>query len=87
MRIALPLFASILVVPTQHMPRVGARSKQLIALPHAKRHDDDTDRAFVASAIELNDGSICTCSVADQYCTRDVLRLAQEVASQPETSQ
>ena len=54
--------------------RVVARCAQPLELPHFKRHDDDTDIAFAASAIAINDQIHLYYSAADQYCTRAVLR-------------
>lgn len=53
--------------------RVLARSEAPIVLPHIKRNFDDTDIAFAASAIEIDDVIHLYYSVADQYCTRAVI--------------
>lgn len=50
--------------------RVVARSIDPIVLPHIKRNHDDTDIAFAASAIEIDDAIHLYYSVADQYVVR-----------------
>lgn len=50
--------------------RVVARSNDPIVLPHIKRNHDDTDIAFAASAIEIDDEIHLYYSVADQYVVR-----------------
>jgi predicted GH43/DUF377 family glycosyl hydrolase len=43
-------------------------------LPHVKRKVDDSDIAFAASAIEIDDAVHLYYSVADQYVTRAIIR-------------
>jgi beta-1,2-mannobiose phosphorylase / 1,2-beta-oligomannan phosphorylase len=54
--------------------RVVARSRHPIVLPHIKRNDDDTNIAFAASAIDVDCDIHLYYSVADQYCTRAIIR-------------
>jgi predicted GH43/DUF377 family glycosyl hydrolase len=56
--------------------RVVGRSITPLVLPHIKRHDDDTDIAFAASSVEIDGDIHLYYSVADQYCTRAIIRRA-----------
>jgi len=61
------------VVFDAHYTKVLARSEAPIVLPHIKRNHDDTDIAFAASALEVNDTIHLYYSVADQYCNRTAI--------------
>ncbi len=54
--------------------KVLARSVEPLVLPHIKRNVDDTDIAFAASALEVDGDIHLYYSVADQYCTRAIIR-------------
>lgn len=54
--------------------RVLARSVVPLVLPHTERHDEDTDIAFAASAVEVDGDVHLYYSVADQYCMRAIIR-------------
>ncbi len=59
---------------TADYARVLARSLVPLVLPHTKRHDEDTDIAFAASAVEVDGDVHLYYSVADQYCMRAIIR-------------
>jgi predicted GH43/DUF377 family glycosyl hydrolase len=57
--------------------KVLARSVDPLVLPNIKRRPDDTDIAFAASALEIGGSVHLYYSIADQYCTRAIIRRAE----------
>jgi predicted GH43/DUF377 family glycosyl hydrolase len=58
--------------------KVVARSNDPLVLPNIKRHADDTDIAFGASALEIDGAVHLYYSVADQYCIRAIISTKQK---------